>query len=231
MEKYELPLVIFTVLSQMSVGITLILTLRTLQGKLESKRLYWLVSGLVLAAASVAAILHLAHPDRAYDALINLQHAWLSREILGATLYGAAVGVTFLAKGHKAPAVLASVLGIALVAVQGMTYAAPAMVAIANGLTMLLFFITVWVMGCAAIPLHRLNQDDPEGISGIRLDYTESNERKLRVGEGLRRLMCSMRNDASKNLKRSTSYRSANNAILFAPIKTTVKCLKTIFKF
>lgn len=156
MEKYELPLVIFTVLSQMSVGITLILTLRTLQGKLESKRLYWLVSGLVLAVASVAAILHLAHPDRAYDALINLQHAWLSREILGATLYGAAVGVTFLAKGHKAPAVLASVLGIALVAVQGMTYAAPAMVAIANGLTMLLFFITVWVMGCAAIPLLNL---------------------------------------------------------------------------
>ena len=156
MEKYELPLVIFTVLSQMSVGITLILTLRVLQGKLESKRLYWLVSGLVLAAASVAAILHLAHPDRAYDALINLQHAWLSREILGATLYGAAVGVTFLAKGHKAPAVLASVLGIALVAVQGMTYAAPAMVAIANGLTMLLFFITVWVMGCAAIPLLNL---------------------------------------------------------------------------
>ena len=145
MEKYELPLVIFTVLSQMSVGITLILTLRTLQGKLESKRLYWLVSGLVLAVASVAAILHLAHPDRAYDALINLQHAWLSREILGATLYGAAVG-----------AVLASVLGIALVAVQGMTYAAPAMVAIANGLTMLLFFITVWVMGCAAIPLLNL---------------------------------------------------------------------------
>ena len=66
------------------------------------------------------------------------------------------VGVTFLAKGHKAPAVLASVLGIALVAVQGMTYAAPAMVAIANGLTMLLFFITVWVMGCAAIPLLNL---------------------------------------------------------------------------
>jgi DMSO reductase anchor subunit len=59
-------------------------------------------------------------------------------------------------KGHKAPAVLASVLGIALVAVQGMTYAAPAMVAIANGLTMLLFFITVWVMGCAAIPLLNL---------------------------------------------------------------------------
>lgn len=90
-----------------------------------------------------------------------------------------------------------------------------------------LFLVDTW----GGSPLHRLNQDDPEGISGIRLDYTESNERKLRVGEGLRRLMCSMRNDASKNLKRSTSYCSANNAILFAPIKTTVKCLKTIFKF
>ncbi|MEG7481463.1 DmsC/YnfH family molybdoenzyme membrane anchor subunit [Citrobacter freundii] len=156
MEKYELPLVIFTVLSQMSVGITLILTLRTLQGKLESKRLYWLVSGLVLAVASVAAILHLAHPDRAYDALINLQHAWLSREILGATLYGAAVGVTFLAKGHKAPAVLASVLGISRLAVQGMTYAAPAIVATANCLTMPLFCITARGRVWESIPLLNL---------------------------------------------------------------------------
>jgi DMSO reductase anchor subunit len=90
MEKYELPLVIFTVLSQMSVGITLILTLRVLQGKLESKRLYWLVSGWFWRR----------RPWRyctlririAPMTLINLQHAWLSREILGATLYGAAVG-------------------------------------------------------------------------------------------------------------------------------------------
>ncbi|EHM2230026.1 dimethyl sulfoxide reductase anchor subunit [Salmonella bongori] len=153
MEKYELPLVFFTVLSQMSVGMALILTWRTLRGEIEAKRVYWLVTGLVLALASVAAILHLAHPDRAYDALRNLQHAWLSREILGATLFGVAVGVTFLAKGHKAPAIVASVCGVVLVAVQGMTYAAPAMVAIANGFTMLLFFITVWVMGGAAILL------------------------------------------------------------------------------
>lgn len=157
MEKYELPLVVFTVLSQMSVGMTLILTLRALRGDLEAKRVYWLVSGLILAVASVAAVLHLAHPDRAYNALINLKHAWLSREILSATLYGAAVGVTFLAKGHKVPAMLASILGVVLVAVQGMTYAAPAMVAVANGLTMLLFFLTVWVMGCAAIPLLKLS--------------------------------------------------------------------------
>lgn len=161
MEKYELPLVFFTVLSQMSVGMALVLTWRTLRGEVEGQRFYWLATGLVLALASIAAILHLAHPDRAYDALINLRHAWLSREILGATLFGAAVGVTFLAKGHKAMTLIASVFGVLLVAVQGMTYAAPAMVAIANGFTMLLFFITVWVMGCAAIPLLKLRPAVP----------------------------------------------------------------------
>lgn len=77
MEKYELPLVFFTVLSQMSVGMALVLTWRTLRGEVEGQRFYWLVTGLVLALASIAAILHLAHPDRAYNALINLRHAWL----------------------------------------------------------------------------------------------------------------------------------------------------------
>lgn len=153
MEKYELPLVIFTLLSQTSVGMALVLTWRTCKGDIEGSRLNWLITGLILGAASVAAVLHLAHPMYAYNALRNLQHAWLSREILGATLYGAAIGVTFLAKGHKVPAIIASLFGVALVAVQGMTYAAPAMMAIANGMTMLFFFLTVWVMGCAAIPL------------------------------------------------------------------------------
>lgn len=64
----------------MSVGMALVLTWRTLRGEVEGQRFYWLATGLVLALASIAAILHLAHPDRAYDALINLRHAWLSRE-------------------------------------------------------------------------------------------------------------------------------------------------------
>jgi DMSO reductase anchor subunit len=157
MERYELPLVIFTLLSQMSVGMAIVVTWRTLRGEVKGSRINWLVIGLILAVASVGAVLHLAHPDRAYDALRNLKHAWLSREILGATLYGVAVGITFLAKGHKVPALVASLFGIAMVTVQGITYAAPAMVAIANGITILLFCLTVWVMGCAAVPLLKLS--------------------------------------------------------------------------
>lgn len=167
MEKYELPLVIFTVLSQMSVGMTLLLTWRTLRGEIQGNRLYWLITGLILGVASVAAILHLAHPEHAYNALINLKHAWLSREILGATLYGGTIGLAFLTKGNKGAALLASLFGVLLVVVQGMTYAAPAMQAIANGITMILFFATVWVMGCAATPLLGLKSSGAALRSGV----------------------------------------------------------------
>lgn len=47
MEKYELPLVIFTVLSQMSVGMTLLLSWRTLRGEVQGNRLHWLITGLI----------------------------------------------------------------------------------------------------------------------------------------------------------------------------------------
>ncbi|ELQ3994190.1 dimethyl sulfoxide reductase anchor subunit [Enterobacter bugandensis] len=167
MEKYELPLVIFTVLSQMSVGMTLLLTWRTLRGEVHGTRLHWLITGLILGVASIAAVLHLAHPEHAYNALINLKHAWLSREILGATLYGAMIGLAFLSKGNKGAALLASLFGILLVVVQGMTYAAPAMQAIANGITMMLFFATVWVMGCAATPLLGLKGSNAALRQGI----------------------------------------------------------------
>ena len=51
MEKYELPLVIFTVLSQMSVGMTLLLSWRTLRGEVQGNRLHWLITGLILGVA------------------------------------------------------------------------------------------------------------------------------------------------------------------------------------
>lgn len=167
MEKYELPLVIFTLLSQTSVGMAIVLTWRTFKGEIKGNRIHWLITGLVLAVASVAAILHLAHPMYAYNALRGLKHAWLSREILGASLFGAGIGITFLTKGNKFAALLASILGVALVAVQGMTYAAPAMMAIANGVTMLFFFLTVWVMGAAAIPLLKMKSTVPALRQGI----------------------------------------------------------------
>ena len=48
---------------------------RTLRGEVHGTRLHWLITGLILGVASIAAVLHLAHPEHAYNALINLKHA------------------------------------------------------------------------------------------------------------------------------------------------------------
>lgn len=138
----------------MSVGITLILTLQYAARELVLPVLAGKRAG--SAAASVAAVLHLAHPDRAYNALINLQHAWLSREIRRNFIRRGGGRDVFGKRAQSAGCSGLCSPGDRVGGGTGMTYAAPAMVAIANGLTMLLFFITVWVMGCAAIPLLNL---------------------------------------------------------------------------
>ncbi|EKR1248478.1 TPA: dimethyl sulfoxide reductase anchor subunit [Escherichia coli] len=101
----------------------------------------------------MGAILHLAHPLQAYNSLFNLQYAWLSREILMAVCYGAIVATAFLSGGNRVTAILASGAGLLLVVVQGMTYAATAMVAVAGGITLMMFLLATMVAGYAATPL------------------------------------------------------------------------------
>ncbi|ENI8162376.1 dimethyl sulfoxide reductase anchor subunit [Escherichia coli] len=149
MEKYELPLVIFTVLSQLSVGMTLALTYSQWRDEALIKRQLWLMNLVVFSISGLAALLHLAHPLHAYRALFNLSNAWLSREILCAMIYGGTLVLCFIQNKMKAASLIAALCGVILVWVQGMTYAAPAMPAIANGFTMILFFLSVWVLGAA----------------------------------------------------------------------------------
>ncbi|EAC1376946.1 dimethyl sulfoxide reductase anchor subunit family protein [Escherichia coli] len=154
MEKYELPLVIFTVLSQLSVGMTLSLTYSQWRGKALIKRHIWLINIVVFSVSGLAALFHLAHPLHAYRALFNLSNAWLSREILCAMIYGGTLAFCFIWYNVRVASLIASLCGFILIFVQGMTYAATAMVAIANGFTMILFFLSVWVLGAAVAPLH-----------------------------------------------------------------------------
>lgn len=153
MEKYELPLVIFTVLSQLSVGMTLVLAYSQWRDEALIKHQLWFINLIVFSISGLAALLHLAHPLHAYRALFNLSNAWLSREILCAMIYGGALAFCFIRYKVKAASLIASLCGITLIFVQGMTYAATAMVAIANGFTMILFFLSVWVLGAAVAPL------------------------------------------------------------------------------
>ncbi|EHX8372726.1 dimethyl sulfoxide reductase anchor subunit [Escherichia coli] len=153
MEKYELPLVIFTVLSQLSVGMTLVLAYSQWRNDVLIKRQLWLINIVVFSVSGLAALLHLAHPLHAYRALFNLSNAWLSREILCAIIYGSTLAFCFIQHKVRVIPLIASLCGVILIFVQGMTYAAPAMVAIANGFTMILFFLSVWILGVAASPV------------------------------------------------------------------------------
>ena len=155
MTDYSLSLVAFTTLSQTAVGLAVVLAWRTCTaaGPVASTRRAWFWTGAIMAAALCASLFHLAYPLRAYDALQGLATAWLSREVLIAGLFGLGIAAAFLGNGSRVLAALAALLGLALTAAQGLTYASPAMPAIANSVPFFLFGLTVWVMGAACAPL------------------------------------------------------------------------------
>ncbi|ACZ75145.1 DMSO reductase anchor subunit (DmsC) [Dickeya parazeae Ech586] len=168
MEHYELPLVFFTSLSQTAVGMALFLAWRRLCDHKVPQRKAWFITGVVLAVSLIGATFHLADPLHGYNAFINLKHSWLSREILAAVLFAATIALALLTDGKQVTVIAAAVMGIVLVIVQGLTYAAPAMVAINNGLPMVLYLLTAWVMGAAALPL----LDKTSAISPLRHGLT-----------------------------------------------------------
>lgn len=85
MGDWEWPLILFTVLGQVAIGIILMLwwldrDRNHLDNLLFKRGVY--VSGALLALALLASLLHLGHPEAAYRALTHLGTSWLSREIL-----------------------------------------------------------------------------------------------------------------------------------------------------
>ncbi len=86
--RHELPLVGFTLLAQMAVGLALGNLLNTLpiQGLLAI--------GFLLAVGGLVSFLHLGKKRNAWRAVTHLRKSWLSREILLAGLFGITWAVT-----------------------------------------------------------------------------------------------------------------------------------------
>lgn len=83
MGEWEWPLIIFSVLGQIAIGIILMLWWLDrdhLDTKLFKRGIH--VSGGLLIVALLASLFHLGHPEAAYRALSHLGSSWLSREIL-----------------------------------------------------------------------------------------------------------------------------------------------------
>jgi len=123
---HEWPLIIFTLLIQSSVGITLFTTLILISGadKLSAREKHRLALPAMLTAfiagalGLIASTAHLGYPLNALHALSHFSSSWLSREIVFASAYLAALGLaTLIALLTKRVTALLMVIAVAAGAV------------------------------------------------------------------------------------------------------------------
>lgn len=156
----EWPLIVFTLLVQASVGATVMLSLFLLFGKntltnIEQRRymLPVLLFAVIAAALGLtASTLHLGYPLNAFNALRHAESSWLSREIIFASLYLAAVGfATLLALFWRRISLLlllvASVLGVIDVYCMGAIYVHASVATWMHCNTWVMFFGTLITLG------------------------------------------------------------------------------------
>ncbi|MBU0969053.1 MAG: dimethyl sulfoxide reductase anchor subunit, partial [Proteobacteria bacterium] len=128
----EIPLVLFTILSQAAAGLTL----------MEGFFIFFYPGGALLWSPAVpglaflclwvglaCSLFHLGHPSGGIRSFANLRVSWLSREILIFGCYGAVLGLDMVLryKGMAIPLVLMSsvLAGLGAVAVSARVYKNP----------------------------------------------------------------------------------------------------------
>lgn len=151
MQSMELSLVIFTVLSQVAIGMIFMRAFGTVSGPDEgnAKSEWRMVAGLMVVGM-IASLFHLGHPAGSVNAIAHLSKAWLSREVLFAGAFAAlAVLAAVMTDKDGKPlfAWLGLILGLGLIFSAGMTYAPPALPAVNNALPALFFLISAVMLG------------------------------------------------------------------------------------
>lgn len=158
MNSMELPLVLFTVFSQIAVGLSIVPVFRQWQSNNNRQTAVtgevWLVSAGLLLFAVIASLFHLGHPLGGPRAILNLGTAWLSREILFVLLFGAGIVATYLAfmkdaGVKKILAVVTAIMGLLLLLSTGMVYTAPGFPALNNGIPVFYSLLTAAILGGA----------------------------------------------------------------------------------
>lgn len=152
MNNYETSLILFTVLSQLSIGLVAVCAVRQLAGpdpQPEKVRTEWLVAGGALLAGMIAAVFHLGHPGGMVRALTNLGSAWLSREALSVGLFLVLLAVVAVMRGKAGRGLIVFTAFVGLLAVfsMGMTYAPPSFPAVNNVLPFVFYLLTAVLSG------------------------------------------------------------------------------------
>lgn len=168
MNVHELPLILFTVLAQMSVGAFVVLGCVQLFARIRhdaraadhitTPAVYAI--GPVLVFGLVASMAHLGNPFNALNTFRHLGSSWLSREIVFGIGF-AGLGFLFAALQwfrwgsrtlRQVLAVATAVVGIGLVYVMSMVYASLETVPVWNSWTTLAqFYLTTFLLGCLAV--------------------------------------------------------------------------------
>ncbi|MEP7091852.1 MAG: DmsC/YnfH family molybdoenzyme membrane anchor subunit [Nocardioidaceae bacterium] len=162
----ETPLVIFTIIAQMSAGSFVVLGLIHLLGirvapttmdRVSDPALYAI--GPLLALGFLASVFHLGRWLRAANALRHLDSSWLSREIAVGMVF-AGLGAAFAlcqwrkwlpARARQALAILTAAVGMALVYVIGRVYSLRTIVAWDTWHTTVTFYLTSLLLGALAV--------------------------------------------------------------------------------
>lgn len=158
---HELPLLIFTLLVQGSVGMPLFLTLSARAGSRVPEVKPQLLPGMLIACIAgglglMVSTLHLGYPLNAFNALRHVASSWLSREIVFASLYLAALGLctlVMLVRKLLIPLLLplAAVLGLIDVWCMSAIYAHTSVITWSHFNTWLMFYGAVGVLGAVAL--------------------------------------------------------------------------------
>ncbi|HEY2421528.1 MAG TPA: DmsC/YnfH family molybdoenzyme membrane anchor subunit [Neobacillus sp.] len=153
---HEMPLVIFTILSQMVIGGFVTLWWLDWKYKDISKQsgLTVSISLVVIGGVSVlVSLFHLGHPFEAYRAILNIGVSWLSREV---TFYGVFVGLSVLytwfwikeAPGKRSlVGGFACIIGVIDIFSSAKIYMIPAIPAWNSVTTLFSFFLTSLILG------------------------------------------------------------------------------------
>lgn len=151
---HELPLVIFTVLSQIAVGALFTMWIVDLKGGISNNKIGKQLAISIFAIATVAilaSIFHLGHPFQAYKALMHVKTSWLSREIwLFSLMLLTMIGYIFTwSEGkenqRRIVGAISSLFGLIAVMASAMIYVLPAMPAW-NNFSPIFFFVMTGVL-------------------------------------------------------------------------------------
>jgi anaerobic dimethyl sulfoxide reductase subunit B len=148
---HELPLVVFTVLIQMAVGLS-ICSLVLLAIPLS----VLLAPGILLLVGGAVSFLHLGRKRNAWRAVLHLKKSWLSREILMAVLFGAAwaveIGLKLFWEVTPNPLPMA-IVGLGLIYSMARVYLLRAVPAWNSWRTPATFFLSTAILGALGINL------------------------------------------------------------------------------